>query len=65
MILASKTHGVHTSAPPWALHQDTVFDNAACNLLRAISLVGLAFTPKGCSDRISPPFSKIGLVDKK
>lgn len=37
----------------------TVLDNAACNLLRAISLVGLAFTPKGCSDRISPPFSKI------
>lgn len=37
----------------------TVFDNAACNLLRATSLVGLAFTPKGCSERISPPFSKI------
>ena len=37
----------------------TVLDNAACNLLRATSLVGLAFTPKGCSERISPPFSKI------
>lgn len=37
----------------------TVLDNAACNLLRTISLVGLAFTPKGCSDRISPTFSKI------
>ena len=37
----------------------TVLDNAACNLFRATSLVGLAFTPKGCSVRISPPLSKI------
>ena len=37
----------------------TVLDNAACNLFRATCLVGLAFTPKGCSVRISPPLSKI------
>ena len=37
----------------------TVLANAACNLLRATSLVGFALTPNGCSERTSPPFSKI------
>lgn len=33
--------------------------SATCMRQRATSLVGLAFMPKGCSERMAPPFSTI------